>query len=512
MLIRNTVANFAGQLLYPLLALALVPFYLRHVGIEGYGLIGLIAMVVSVLGVFSKGLGSALQREFGRRSATPEGRQSLAKLLRSFEVVYWVLAAVLAAAFAALALTVGAHWIRADTIPQQTVVSCLGLLALRVALAFPHSIYQSVFIGTERQVEGNVLNSLLALASVAANVTAILLFGSVVALYVSEVVTAGVFLIVFRSRAFAVLPPGVRVFDSLEVRSLLRGSADLVWTNGIGLLISTLDRVVVSAVLPIAALGLYAAVAAAARAVGLGLNPFLMAAYPRTCRIAEVGTVLEQRDDLLRAAAIVSAFGAAITLPLSAFSVDVLTFWLRDARLAEAGAPVLTIYGFGSLAIGLATVLYQRQMATGATRFGARFNTIALLWFPCSLWFLVVWFGLTGAALAWLIYALAAWLYHVVVTFRDDALGTSARSAYLRAVTGALVPVAALVAAARFLADKLFQQPGGRLTLMAAAAVISALLGALRFKNERPLRRTDAARTDDRWAAYRRRYRLLRHR
>ena len=503
MLIRNTVANFAGQLLYPLLALALVPFYLRHVGIEGYGLIGLIAMVVSVLGIFSKGLGSALQREFGRRSATPEGRQSLATLLRSFEVVYWLLGAVLAAAFATLALTVGPHWIRANTIPQQTVVSCLGLLALRVALAFPHSIYQSVFIGTERQVEGNVLNSLLALASVAANVTAILIFGSVVALYVSEVVTAGVFLIVLRSRAFAALPPGPQTFDALEVRALLRGSADLVWTNGIGLLITTLDRVVVSAVLPVGALGVYTASASAARAVSLGLNPFLMAAYPRTCRIAEVGSVEQQRHDLLRAATVVAAFGAAITLPLSAFSVDVLTFWLRDATLAQAGAPVLTLYGFGSLAIGLATVLYQRQMATGATRFGARFNTGALLWFPCALCFLVVWLGLTGAALAWLIYALAAWVYHIVVTFRDDRLGTSARSAYFRAVAGALVPVVAIVAAARFLADKLFQQQGARLTLLAAAAVISVLVGALRCKDERTLWRTDAARTDDRWAAYR---------
>ena len=503
MLIRNTVANFAGQLLYPLLALALVPFYLRHVGIEGYGLIGLIAMVVSVLGVFSKGLGSALQREFGRRSATPQGRQSLATLLRSFEVVYWVLGAVLAAAFAALALTVGPHWIRTSTIPQQTVVTCLGLLALRVALAFPHSVYQSVFIGTERQVEGNVLNGLLALASVAANVTAILIFGTVVALYVSEVVTAGVFLIVFRSRAFAALPPGPQAFDPLEVRSLLRGSADLVWTNGIGLLITTLDRIVVSAVLPVAALGVYTASASAARAVSLGLNPFLMAAYPRTCRIAEVGSVEQQRDDLLRAATVVAAFGAAITLPLSAFSVDVLTFWLRDATLAQAGAPVLTIYGFGSLAIGLATVLYQRQMATGATRFGARFNTVALLWFPFALWFLVAWLGLTGAALAWLIYALSALVYHVVVTFRGDGLGTSGRSAYFRAVTGAVVPVVAIVAAARVLADKLFQQLGARLTLLAAAAVLSALLGFLRFKDERSLWRTDAARTDDRWAAYR---------
>ena len=123
MLIRNTVANFAGQLLYPLLALALVPFYLRHVGIEGYGLIGLIAMVVSVLGVFSKGLGSALQREFGRRSATPDGRQSLPTLLRSFEIVYWVLGAALALGFGALALTVGPSWIRTESIPRQTVES-----------------------------------------------------------------------------------------------------------------------------------------------------------------------------------------------------------------------------------------------------------------------------------------------------------------------------------------------------------------------------------------------------
>jgi len=481
-LIRNTIANFAGQLLYPLLALALVPFYLRHVGIEGYGLIGLIALVVSVLGVFSKGLGSALQREFGRRSATPEGRQTLPTLLRSFEIVYWVLGAALALAFGVMALTVGPQWIRAATIPQQTVVSCLALLAVRVALAFPHSIYQSVFIGTERQVEGNLLNSLLALSSVAAGVTAVLAFASVTAVYLGEVITAGVFLVVFRLRAFAVLPPGVRAFDLSEVRAQLRVSADLIWTNGIGLLITNLDRIVVSAVLPVAALGLYTAAASAARAVGLGLNPFLTAAYPRTCRIAETGSVPQQLDDLLRTATVVAALGAAITLPLSAFSVDVLTLWLRDATLAQSGAPVLSIYALGSLTIGLATVLYQRQMATGATRFGARFNTVALLWFPFALWLLVARFGLTGAALAWLIYALTAWIYHIVVTFQGNPFGSQARWAYLRAVMAAAIPIVAVVTVARVAADTILSGPAGRLTMLLIAVVTSACLGALQLK------------------------------
>jgi O-antigen/teichoic acid export membrane protein len=177
--------------------------------------------------------------------------------------------------------------------------------------------------------------------------------------------------------------------------------------------------------------------------------------------------------------------GAAITLPLSAFSVDVLMLWLRDATLARAGAPVLAIYALGSLMIGLATVLYQRQMAVGATRFGARFNAVALLWFPIALWFLVARLGLSGAATAWLVYALSAWLYHVVVTFRDNALGSAARSAYIRAVVTAVLPVAAVVAAARVAADNVFASPAGRLTLLIIAVVTSAGLGAWQFTHQK---------------------------
>lgn len=478
MLIRNTIANFAGQLLYPLLALALVPFYIRHLGIEGYGLIGVIAMVVSVLGVFSRGLGSALQREFGRRSGTTEGRRSLRTLLRSFEVVYWALGAALAGGLGLLAVTLGSRWIQAETIPDRIVVACLGLLAVRVALAFPHSIYQSVFIGTERQVRGNVLNALLAVTSAAAGVAAILIFHSVLAFYVSEVVCAGVFLVVLRYSAFAALPDGPAAVDLSQVRALLVASTDLIWTNGIGLLFSSLDRVMVSAMLPVAALAVYTAAASAARAVGLGMNPFLMAAYPRSCRVAATGSLDQQRQNLLRAAAVVAALGAAVAVPLSAFSVDVLRLWLRDGDLARAGAPVVSIHVLGSLLIGFGTVLYQWQMATGATRFGARFNALALLWFPAALWVLVLRHGLAGAAMAWFVYALAAWGYHMAITFRPAALGPSTGRAYLGIVGAAVGPVVAIVAVARLAVDRLFPAPEARLIALLAATAASALWSA----------------------------------
>src|SRR5262245_18797000 len=186
MLIRNTAANLAGQLLYPLLALVLVPFYLRQLGLEAYGLVGLMSLVVSLLAVFSRGLGSAVQREIGRRSGTAAAT-TLRQLLRSVEVLYWALAAALALLLAAAAFTIGPRWVQAQHLSPGTVTTCLVLLAVRVAVGFPHSVYQSVFVGAERQVLGNALNAVIALTSASCGVASVLVFHSVVAVYASEV-------------------------------------------------------------------------------------------------------------------------------------------------------------------------------------------------------------------------------------------------------------------------------------------------------------------------------------
>ncbi|RPI72540.1 MAG: hypothetical protein EHM45_22080, partial [Desulfobacteraceae bacterium] len=91
MILQNSLANFFGQFLAPILSILLVPFYIRYLGLEGYGLIGFFSMLITVLGIFTKGLGSALQREIATRSGIPEQRQGLRRLVHTFEVVYWII-------------------------------------------------------------------------------------------------------------------------------------------------------------------------------------------------------------------------------------------------------------------------------------------------------------------------------------------------------------------------------------------------------------------------------------
>src|SRR5690242_14901082 len=94
--LRNTLAHAAGQFVYPVLSLLLVPFYLRRLGLEGYGVIGFLTLLSTLLGVFTRGLGTALQREMARRDADASGA-TLAPLLRLTEGLYWGIGALLAA-------------------------------------------------------------------------------------------------------------------------------------------------------------------------------------------------------------------------------------------------------------------------------------------------------------------------------------------------------------------------------------------------------------------------------
>ena len=67
----NILANFAGQAWSGLLTLALVPVYIKFLGIEAYGLIGFYAMLQGMLVVLDFGLGQTLNRELARYSALP---------------------------------------------------------------------------------------------------------------------------------------------------------------------------------------------------------------------------------------------------------------------------------------------------------------------------------------------------------------------------------------------------------------------------------------------------------
>ena len=69
------VANLVGRGWSVVMGLVFIPLYVRYMGIEAYGLVGLFTTLQALFSLLDLGMSAALNREFARQSATPGGHR-----------------------------------------------------------------------------------------------------------------------------------------------------------------------------------------------------------------------------------------------------------------------------------------------------------------------------------------------------------------------------------------------------------------------------------------------------
>ena len=84
----NVLANYAGTIWSGLVHLLLVPFLVRRLGAEGYGLVGLFATLQAVAQVLDLGLSPTVNRELARAAAQGPPGAASRDLVRTLEWVF----------------------------------------------------------------------------------------------------------------------------------------------------------------------------------------------------------------------------------------------------------------------------------------------------------------------------------------------------------------------------------------------------------------------------------------
>ncbi len=112
-LTKNVLANYVGRMWTLILGVAVVPIYLRILGVEGYGLVGVFSALQTVISLFDFGLGTTLNRQLARSSGVTTEELDVRNLTRTLEVAYWTVVFLLVALCAATAPWIARHWIHA---------------------------------------------------------------------------------------------------------------------------------------------------------------------------------------------------------------------------------------------------------------------------------------------------------------------------------------------------------------------------------------------------------------
>lgn len=418
---RNLIANYLGQGWVAVMGIAFVPLYIRALGLQAYGLVGVFSVLQASLALFDLGLTPTLIRETARLRGGAHTPQSIRDLLRSLELVYVVLAAFMVLLIWFGASWLGGNWLKADALDSRMVIDSIRLMAWVLAMRWVEQVYRGALVGLQDQVWLNVVQAMLATARWGGAVLVVTFWRpSVLAFFTWHGLVSCLTAAFLAWRTYRVLPvsprPGrFRLSALSEVRVFASGmflGAVLSFT------LMQADKIIMSKLLPLDQLGYYMLAVTLSGGLLQLMAPMNNAIHPRLTVQVTTGDSLPLRQTYFQASELMAAIIVPPALVLVFFSRPVLLAWTGDAGLTHAVAPLLTLLGLGTLFNGLMNLPYLLQTAHGWTSLTVWKNIIATGFVVPALLWVIPRYGATGAASVWLALNLGYLLLEPMIVFR----------------------------------------------------------------------------------------------
>lgn len=407
---RNVAANFAGRGWTALTSIAFAPVYIQLMGVEAFGLIGFFLALLALSSLLELGLSGALTRELARLSASEAGAGEAREVVRTLEVVYWALAALIGVGVAAASSLIATDWFESNTLGAQTTRAAVLLMGVTLVFQWPIALYTGGLIGVQRLVPLNVLVVGMVTVRHVASVVALLVFTPTVVVFfmIQAAATALQALLTRILLMRSLSSPRRRVrFDPVILRRLWRFAAGMSGISALAVVLTQMDKVVLSKALSLRDFGYYSVAALVSSGFVYVFVPVFQAVYPRLTQLAAAGEDEALSRTYHRACQLVAVLAISLGAIVVTFSADILERWTNDTQLADQTHVIVSLLVTGTVLNGLMNIPYALMLAHGWTRLPLLLNVGAVVLFVPLLLIGVDRFGAEGAAAVWVAVNLA---------------------------------------------------------------------------------------------------------
>lgn len=477
---KNVIANFVGKFWVALLGFAFIPVYIKFLGMEAYGLIGFYMTLQTVFFLLDMGLSTTLNRELARRSVSKNAAQEMRDMARTLEIVYWGAGVIMGVAMVLLSPAIAHYWVKAEELSPDVISKAVMGMGIAMALQFPFSLYQGGLLGLQRQV---LLNGVLVLTSSVRYVGAVLVlwkFSPTIQAYFGwQVIASGFASLITGVLLWRSLPPSNSrpAFRAGMLADVWRFAAGMAGISIFAVLLTQMDKVILSKLLTLEMFGYYSLAAMVAGSLAVIVFPLFTALFPRFSQLVALNdepalTQLYHKGSQLMSVAVLPA--AAV---VAMFSRELLLAWTGKPLVADRAHLLLSLLVIGWALNGLVTVPYAVQLAHGWTRLGLYTNMVAVALFVPGVWFATREYGAPGAAVVWIALNAGYVLITIQIMHRRLLKREMARW-YLADVFLPAVAAFGLAAAGRWLMPQSMPAPLA-IVLVAGVYVVSAAAACL---------------------------------
>lgn len=418
---HNIIANFSGKAWASVFSLAFVPIYIKLLGVEVYGLLGIFLSLGALLSLLDMGLSATLSRELSRLSAVEDSGRESRNLVRTFETVYWAIGILIGIAVVALAPFIAKYWINSSGVDEKTVEQALMIMGISIAFQWPGSIYSGGLMGLQRQVALNVIRSVMITVQHGGAVFVLVFVSpSIISFFLWQSIAGLATTIALAVWLWKSLPGPVHQtgFDKGLLIKNWRFATGVTGISLVTVLLTQLDKIILSRMLTLEMFGYYMLAFNVANALHNLVTPIFTALYPKFTQLVATGEKTQLVTLYHKGCQLLSVLVLPAAITIAFFSKEILTLWLGNTGVTQNSYQILTLLMIGTALNALMTLPYALQLAHGWTRLAFYKNLVAvILLIPIMVWMVEMYQGI-GAAWAWIMLNLGYMIFEVPIMHR----------------------------------------------------------------------------------------------
>ena len=470
-LARNALLNLAGLIAPLIVAFVTLPFLIRGLGTERFGLLSIAWLLLTYLSE----LGFGITTTPYAAAAIGAGRTAeLAPLVWTTAAFQATIGLVIGVLLAAATPWLVGSVLEIPAALTSEARACFYLLALSLPLLGWGRAFRGLVEAAQRFDLALIVHLPITAGTYVAAAIAAYAGWSVTAVMALIVIARLLALPAYHAAARRALPsvslrPAFRLERMREVGTF---AGWVAVSTLVSPLLLYLDRFMIGALLSLTAVAFYAAPYEIVARLALIPGAAIGVLFPALSQLSTSDDRHAAEQLAARSATLLFALLAPVIVFLLGAAGDLLNLWL-GADYAAQSTTALQILAFGVLINALAHVPYAVLQGHGRPDLPARFHLLELPIQILLAWALITRFGITGAALAWTLRMLI-----------DAALlfGAAQRAAFLRApalraqLNGAMLMAITLAGAVAVIAANYLEALWQRLLAAIILALISAAL------------------------------------
>lgn len=403
---KNIAANFIGSIWQALMGLVFIPLYIKFMGIESYGLIGIFATLQVIFGLLDAGLSSTLTREMARLSALPHKAQEMRNLVRTLETLYWIVAIFVGIAIVLLSPFIANHWIKAGQLTPQTIEQALLIMGFVMVFQMPIGFYSGGFMGLQKHVLLNIINVIMSTLRGGGAVLILWLVSPTIQaflLWQIGISTINAFLLALSLWRELPQSESKAVFQKQLLKGIWRFAAGMSGISILAVILTQLDKVILSKTLSLEMFGYYMLASVVAMSLSRFFAPVIFSIYPKFTQLVSINDQAGLKQLYHKSCQFVAVLTLPVAIVTALFSYEVILLWTQNPATAEKTYLILSILICGTAINVLMGLPYVLQLAFGWTKLSLLKAVIAVILLTPLIIYMTALYGATGAAISWLV-------------------------------------------------------------------------------------------------------------